>query len=150
MPVYGRITYTYAWQTRHCVHFPNFQLLIQINNIPTFAYEGRWTMENSSNATWPKALTGYEREWKISNRYVEDGSYLKLKTVNLGYNWKPKFKGVKNINIYATAANLFTITGYSWFDPEVNAFGTDTSRRGVDCYSYPSSRTYSLGVKITL
>ena len=120
-----------------------------INNIPVFAYEGRWTKENTAKATWPKALTGYERDWKISDRYVEDGSYLKLKTLYIGYNWKPNFKGIKNINIYANATNLFTITGYSWFDPDVNAFGSDISRRGVDCYSYPSSRTYSVGLKMT-
>lgn len=120
-----------------------------INNIPVFAYEGRWTEDNKANAKWPKALQGYEREWKISDRYVEDGSYLKLKNLNIGYNFKPKWKGIKNINVYANATNLFTITGYSWFDPEVNAFGSDASRRGVDCYSYPSSRTYSAGIKAT-
>ena len=85
----------------------------------------------------------------ISDRYVEDGSYLKLKNLNIGYNWKPKFKGISNINIYASATNLFTITNYSWFDPEVNAFGSDSSRRGVDIYSYPSSRTYSMGLKVS-
>lgn len=120
-----------------------------INNIPEFAYQSRWTEGTKTTAQWPKALQGYEREWKISDRYVEDGSYLKLKNLNIGYNWKPKFKGIKNINIYASATNLFTITDYSWFDPEVNAFGSDASRRGVDCYSYPSSRTYSLGMKVT-
>lgn len=120
-----------------------------INNIPVFAYESRWTEDNKANAKWPKALDGYEREWKLSDRYVEDGSYLKLKNLNVGYNFKPKWKGIKNINVYASATNLFTITQYSWFDPEVNAFGADSSRRGVDCYSYPSSRTYSVGLKAT-
>lgn len=120
-----------------------------INNIPVFAYEGRWTENNKANATWPKVLAGYEREWKISNRYVEDGSYLKLKNLNIGYTFRPKWKGIQSINVNATATNLFTISNYSWFDPEVNSFGSDSSRRGVDCYSYPSSRTYSLGVKAT-
>ena len=74
--------------------------------------------------------------------------YLKLKNLSIGYTWRPKFKGISSINIYGNATNLFTITGYSWFDPEVNAFGSDTSRRGVDIYSYPSSRTFSLGLKV--
>ncbi|MCD8044666.1 MAG: TonB-dependent receptor [Tannerellaceae bacterium] len=117
-------------------------------NITREAYNTRWTAENAANAKWPKAVSGYERNILISDRYVEDGSYLKLKNINIGYNWKPKFKGISSINIYGSATNLFTITGYSWFDPEVNAFGSDASRRGVDIYSYPASRTFSLGLKI--
>lgn len=120
-----------------------------IGNIPQEAYNTRWTEENAANAKWPKAVASYERNMLISDRYVEDGSYLKLKNLNIGYNWAPGFKGIKNINVYASATNLFTITGYSWFDPEVNAFGSDASRRGVDIYSYPSSRTFSLGMKVT-
>lgn len=119
-----------------------------VGNITREAYNTRWTEENAANAQWPKAVSGYERNMLVSDRYVEDGSYLKLKSLNIGYNWKPNFKGISNVNIYASATNLFTITGYSWFDPEVNAFGSDASRRGVDIYSYPSSRTFSLGLKV--
>ena len=118
-------------------------------NITTEAYNTRWTAENAANAKWPKATAGYDRTWLISDRYVEDGSYLKLKTVNIAYKLRPKFKGINTIDIYASANNLFTITGYSWYDPEVNAFGSDASRRGVDIYSYPSSRTFSMGVKVS-
>ena len=117
-------------------------------NIPVDAYNTRWTEANRASAKWPKAVNSYERTMLISNRYVEDGSYLKLKNLSIGYTWRPKFKGISSINIYGNATNLFTITGYSWFDPEVNAFGSDTSRRGVDIYSYPSSRTFSLGLKV--
>lgn len=122
----------------------------EIQNIPAFAYEGRWTSENAQNAKWPKAVSGYERDMKISNRYVEDGSYLRLKNITLGYDWNKPFKGVRKINFFVSASNLFTITKYSWFDPEVNAFGTDASRRGVDCYSYPGSRSYSFGFNVTI
>jgi hypothetical protein len=54
------------------------------------------------------------------------------------------------LSVFGTVTNVFTITGYSWFDPDVNAFGSDASRRGVDIFSYPSSRTYSIGFKLTL
>ena len=119
-----------------------------VGNITHEAYNTRRTEANAAQAKWPKAVSGYERNMLISNRYVEDGSYLKLKSLNIGYVWKPNFKGISNVNVYASATNLFTITGYSWFDPEVNAIGSDASRRGVDVYSYPSSRTFSLGIKV--
>lgn len=120
-----------------------------VGNIPRFAYDGRWTEANAAGASWPKASSGYSRKWKLSDRYVEDGSYFKLKNVTVGYNWLNPFKGVSNINFTFTATNLFTISNYSWLDPDVNAFGGDSSRRGVDIYSYPSARTYSLGVNVS-
>ena len=123
--------------------------MTNIANIPRWAYEKRWTPENRDNAQWPKAISGgYTREWKISDRYVEDGSYLRLKNLNIGYTFNPKFKAIGDVQVYASATNLFTITGYKWFDPDVNAFGGDMSRRGVDLNSYPSSRTFSLGLKV--
>lgn len=120
-----------------------------IGNITRDAYNGRWTQENAARATWPKATAGYTRSWKISNRYVEDGSYLKMKYITLAYNWRRPFLGIENLRASFTANNLFTITNYSWFDPDVNAFGGDASRRGVDAYSYPSARTFTLGLQMT-
>ena len=117
-------------------------------NITRDAYNGRWTPETAATATWPRATTAQNRAMKVSNRYVEDGSYLRLKSIDLGYTFRFKSKSVSSLNIFASATNLFTITGYSWFDPDVNAFGGDATRRGVDLYSYPSSRTYSLGIKL--
>lgn len=123
--------------------------MIGNENIPQFVYDSRWTEDNKVGASWPKALVGgYTREWKVSDRYVQDGSYLRLKNLNVGYSFKPKLKEIGNINLYVSATNLFTITGYDWFDPDVNAFGGDQSRRGVDISSYPSSRTYTFGVKV--
>ena len=108
-----------------------------IANITQDAYDSRWTPENAANARWPRVTTAMTRDMKLSDRYVEDGSYFRLKTINLNYN-------------FGSVTNVFTITGYSWFDPDVNAFGSDASRRGVDIFSYPSSRTYSIGFKLTL
>lgn len=84
---------------------------------------------------------------RLSDRYVEDGSYLRMKNINLGYMLKSPFKAIESINIYASVNNAFTISGYSWYDPDVNSFGGDSSRRGVDIFSYPSSRTFSFGVQ---
>lgn len=122
-----------------------------IGNITQDAYNHRWTADNYEAATWPKASSGYERNFLISDRYVEDGSYIKLKNISLSYNWiRPfKSKAIENIMFTFAATNVFTITDYSWYDPDVNAFGSDSSRRGVDIYSYPSSRTFSFGVNVT-
>jgi TonB-linked SusC/RagA family outer membrane protein len=124
--------------------------LANIGNIPEFIYNSRFTEANSENAKWPKAIASYDRTMLVSNRYVEDGSYIRLKSLNLGYTWKPKnlIKGIDAVNLSMTATNLFTITNYSWFDPDVNAFGTDATRKGVDIYSYPSSRTFSFGLRV--
>lgn len=120
-----------------------------IGNIPRFAYESRWTPENYQSAKWPKAIAGYTRAWQITNRYVEDGSYLRLKNLTVGYKFLKPIKGIDLINLTFTATNLFTITDYSWYDPDVNVFGGDSARRGVDLYSYPLSRTFSLGINMT-
>lgn len=122
-----------------------------IGNIPVDAYNSRWTADNYENAKWPKASSGYERNFLVSNRYVEDGSYIKLKNISLTYNWNHPFKsvGLERLQFSFTATNVFTITDYSWYDPDVNAFGSDSSRRGVDIYSYPSARTFTFGINAT-
>ena len=120
-----------------------------VGNITRDAYEGRWTASNYENARWPMATGGYERTFLISDRYVEDASYLRLKNITLSYNWRRPIKNIENIQFSFGATNVFTISNYSWYDPDVNAFGSDSSRRGVDIYSYPISRTYTLGLNFT-
>ena len=120
----------------------------KVANIPQSVYDGRWTPENAANATWPKALAADTRQLRLSNRLVEDGSYVRLKNVNFGYVFNRPTSFIEAINVYGSVSNVFTVTKYSWFDPDVNAFGGDPSRRGVDMNSYPNSRTYTLGVRI--
>ena len=117
-----------------------------IGNVTMEAYNSRWTPENAAHAKWPKATAGYTRTWLVSNRYVENGSYMRLKYLTIGYDWKRPFPWLENIRFSLTANNLFTITKYSWFDPDVNAAGTNAASPGVDSYSYPSARSFSLGI----
>lgn len=126
------------------------QKMVEVSNITQDAYDTRWTPDNYENAKWPKPTESQGRQFQVSDRFVEDGSYLRLKSLNLEYNFKNPIKFVNSLTIGVTMTNLFTITGYSWYDPEVNAFGGDASRRGVDVFSYPSSRTYSLNLKLVL
>lgn len=123
--------------------------LSNIGNITQEAYDTRWTPDNKAGAKWPKATAGYTRTFLLSDRYIEDGSYLKLKNLNLSYRLFSPFKGVEQILVTLSATNLLTLTKYSGYDPDVNAFGSDSSRRGVDIYSYPASRTFTLGVSLT-
>ena len=83
-----------------------------------------------------------------SDRFIEDGSYLRLKTLTLGYTFD-KFNGwLKQLQVYFTCNNVFTITGYDGIDPEVNMGGIDP---GIDYRwsNYPHSRTFLLGAKIS-
>ena len=117
-----------------------------IGNVTIDAYNHRWTEATAANASWPKATAGYTRTWLISNRYVENGSYLKMKYVTLTYDWKKPIPWIERIRFSLTANNLFTITNYSWFDPDVNAAGSNASCPGVDSYSYPSARSFTFGM----
>ncbi|MCO4291288.1 TonB-dependent receptor [Solitalea sp. MAHUQ-68] len=86
-----------------------------------------------------------------SSRWVEDGSYLRLKAVTLGYNIPlatTKRLGIENLRIYASAQNLFTWTNYTGYDPEVNASYTGNVNLGHDFYTPPQARTIMLGVNV--
>ena len=120
----------------------------KVANLPQSVYDGRWTPETAATATWPKPLAADTRLMRLSNRLVEDGSYVRLKNINFGYVFNKPTGFIDAINLYGSISNVFTITKYSWFDPDVNAFGGDPSRRGVDMNSYPNSRTYTLGLRI--
>lgn len=121
-----------------------------IDNMPRFIYEKRWTEENKEDAQAPRPDITYSRYMKPSNRYVEDGSYLRLKNLTLTYTFIKPLKGIEDLKLTASVNNLFTITKYSWYDPDVNSFGNDASRRGVDMASYPNARVYNLGIQIVL
>jgi TonB-linked SusC/RagA family outer membrane protein len=119
------------------------------SNTTEEAYNNRWTGPGS-NATNPKAVLNSFRLLRFSDRFVEDGSYLRLKNINLGYTFDlTNNRIIKALRVYTSINNLLTITKYSGYDPEVNGFGQDPSRRGVDLGNYPNSKTYSIGVNCT-
>ncbi|MBB2144904.1 SusC/RagA family TonB-linked outer membrane protein [Pedobacter sp. LMG 31464] len=82
-----------------------------------------------------------------SDRYIEDGSYIRLDNATLGYNFKSPFEKVSNIRVYASTNNLFTITKYKGIDPEINQGGVAP---GIDYNNfYPKTRTFLLGVNVS-
>ena len=116
--------------------------------MPKFIYDNRWTDTNREKATSPRSDGTYTRSLKASDRFIDNGAYLRMKNVNIGYTFKNPFQGVQSLNVTASVTNLFTITKYKWYDPDVNTFGEDASRRGVDMASYPSARTISMGLQL--
>ncbi len=110
----------------------------------------RWTGPGTSN-TIPKANSTLRRATGVTSDVVEDASFLRVKTVSLSYKIpviKSMAKTVKSSSIYFTAQNLFTITDYTGFDPEVNSFGASNLSLNTDYNAYPNVRTFIVGLKI--
>ena len=86
-----------------------------------------------------------------STRFVEDGTYVRLKSLTLSYKIidKPSKKtGISKLSVYLTGNNLLTFTGYSGFDPEVNAYGNSAVEVGIDYGTYPQARSLMLGLNV--
>jgi len=111
----------------------------------------RWSVTNT-NTDIPRASTTRPAN-RISDRQIEDGSYLRLKNVQLAYNLPgsvvEKLK-IQSLRLYVTAQNYWTLTNYSGFDPEVNRFGQDSRSQGFDYSSYPAAKTLMGGIQIGL
>ena len=102
-----------------------------------------WTKENTSGTIPNMGPSGSSRNTESSSRYVEDGSYLRLKNLQIGYTLPRSLTqkvGISNCRFYVTMGNLLTLTSYSGYDPEVGG--------GVDWGNYPQSRTITFGTNI--
>jgi TonB-linked SusC/RagA family outer membrane protein len=110
----------------------------------------RWTGPGTSN-TIPKANSILRRSTGVTSDVVEDGSFLRIKTVSLSYKipvLKSMMKTVKSSSIYVTAQNLYTFTKYTGYDPEVNSFGASNLSLSTDYNAYPNVRTFIVGLKV--
>ena len=121
-----------------------------IQNLNRNVVTQQWTPENPD--TWYPALgalNGSDVKW-ASDRYVEDGSYLRLNNVSLSYdvpiNRKDFF--IRGVNLTVSGGNLWVWTKYSSWDPDVNSYGS-IKRRGADMGSYPGARSFKFDVKLT-
>lgn len=87
----------------------------------------------------------------ISSRFIENGSFLRIKNISLGYNFPKsvvKYAGMKSARFYLSVQNLYTFTTYSGMDPEVNYYGNSNIIQGTDFFTYPQSRTVMIGLNI--
>jgi hypothetical protein len=105
----------------------------------------RWTPTNPSNE-WASVLQG--GRLPVSDRFMEDGSFLRCKNLTLGYTL-PKIKGIANARVYVSGNNLFTITKYTGYDPEVNTYGSSNTIIGVDNLVYPVAKSYLVGLQVS-
>lgn len=115
-------------------------------NMPREVLENHWTPDNR-DAKYP--LITLNTAARVSDRFIEDGSYLRLKNIQLAYNFPTEAWGVdwfSRAQLYISGQNLLTLTDYSWWDPEVNSRGASVDQ-GIDHYSYPISKVVTVGLR---
>lgn len=113
-------------------------------NLPEYMLD-RWTGEGTSN-TYPRFVLGDTKNWVSSDLMVKDGSYLRLKTIELGYTLPDKITKrvfISRLRFYVSAQNLLTFTKYEGFDPEISSGGTSL---GLDMGNYPQAKVYTFGL----
>ena len=121
------------------------QKINQISNIITDS----WT-PNNTTATRPiiDGNRDFANSYRDSDYFIEDGSFIRLQNISLGYTL-PQFNDlISKARIYVSGQNLFTITDYTGFDPEVNNRGQNNLNRGDDYDAYPRSRTLTMGINL--
>lgn len=100
----------------------------------------------------PRSSPGNTNNSRISTRFIEDASYMRVKTLTISYDVPTSILSKINIGglkVYLTGENLLTFTNYSGFDPEVNAFGSSPTVQGIDFGTYPQTRNLIAGLSLT-
>ena len=114
------------------------------------SYNRRWTPENPSDIYYRSGGEG--PAGRHSSRVIEDGSYLRLKSLSLGYSfprsWLSKVR-IKELRASFSANNILTLTGYTGMDPEVSTRGNSPLTPGFDYSAYPIARTFMFGIQLT-
>ncbi|AHG87897.1 TonB-dependent outer membrane protein, SusC/RagA [Gemmatirosa kalamazoonensis] len=115
-------------------------------NIPREFYDNAFDPKTNPDGKYPIIRQNRKADARFHDLFLEDGSYVRLKNVQLGYNIK--LPGARTAHAYVNGVNLLTWTNYTGFDPEVSAF-SGTNRMGVDLGSYPLSRIVTFGINTT-
>ncbi|WP_372650884.1 SusC/RagA family TonB-linked outer membrane protein [Draconibacterium sp.] len=161
----------FIWGLNNTLEYKGFDLNIFIqgsqgNDIYSYTLQELETMRGSSNSTtealrrWTPTNTDTDvpvantaRGYHSSSRWIFDGSYVRVKNLSLGYNLPNNLvqkAGLSNVRVYISGQNLWTITGYRGYDPEVNYGGSGSNTRlGFDYGSYPNAKSYTVGLKVT-
>lgn len=150
----------FNYQQRTLESFASTTGSVGIQNIGLEYYQNAWTPDNPSTRYARINANEFNGNTRPSDVYVEDGSYLRLRNMQIGYTFPSgTVKSVSNIRLYVSAQNLFTITGYSGLDPEIGIpQGNDkdngqsvrsVTASGIDVGTYPSSKFFTAGLNVT-
>lgn len=123
-----------------------------LHNALSVSYRNAWTPENKSNF-YPKLFGGISNAERafVTDRVVEDASFLRISSISLSYNFKMSRKSfVRALTLGFTVQNPYIFTSYSGWDPNVSSFGSSMKRVGIDSGSYPSARTFCFDLSISL
>ncbi|MGQ1889679.1 SusC/RagA family TonB-linked outer membrane protein [Thermophagus sp. OGC60D27] len=113
--------------------------------------EGNAYLTNPQTTIPRPATNDFNRNNRMSDRWIEDGSYLRISNIKLGYNIPSHitgFMGIRSAKVYITLQNIYTWTNYSGYDPEVGAYNQSSLYQNIDMGRYPSPRIYTFGVNI--
>lgn len=111
----------------------------------------RWSPTNPSNSVPRATDTDPNANRRISTRFIEDGSFVRLRNISLGYTFPQKWLkrwGINNVRAYISAQNLVTWTDYSGYDPEIGSFNQNPLINGVENGRYPIARSYTTGLSV--
>ena len=129
----------------NCINRPDYQM---VNKLKEVFYDNRWTPENP-NGTKPRAGADNMDKYACSSAMVYDGSYFKIKQIQLGYNLPKhllKKVAINSLRLYVSLDDFFTITKYPGFDPEASA--NATSGMGIDKGAYPMAKKVVMGFNL--
>lgn len=128
-----------------CINRPD---MLAWNKMKDYLYDGRWT-KNHTDASVPRAGANNIDKYSVSDAMVKDGSFFKIKQMQLGYTlpkqWLNKIF-INNLRVYVSLDDFFTFTSYKGFDPEAST--SATSGMGVDKGSYPTSKKVVVGATV--
>jgi TonB-linked outer membrane protein, SusC/RagA family len=153
------LTNSFSWKNFNLSVFLQGSYGNDIFNASRIETEGMYDGKNQSTRVldrWriPGQITDVPKagfDLRNSSYFVEDGSYLRVKNVSLGYNVRSNALtrlGINRLQPYVSATNLLTWTNYSGMDPEVNQWGNSGAVQGIDWGTYPQSRTFVVGVNV--
>lgn len=115
----------------------------------TTALRGRWSSEGQKTDIPRISYSDKMGNSRFSDRWIEDGSYLRLKNITISYKWDFDYRFLQGVTLWGSASNLFTMTKYLGSDPEFSV-SNNVLYQGIDCGILPASRSFSVGVKINL
>ncbi|MGN6601722.1 MAG: SusC/RagA family TonB-linked outer membrane protein [Ginsengibacter sp.] len=114
---------------------------------PTLAASADYWSTKNPSSQWADPASKTNRSYIESSQFLQDGSFVRLKNINLAYTIKRKTLGIADVTLYVSGQNLITLTKYKGYDPEADSMGNNDSAAGIDLGAYPNPKAYTIGLK---